>query len=181
MFKVLCAYSNLNNLIENQNQNDSKISSNSLNSSFTNSTGNSSSPPSKNRRSSFRGNRNNNIRNDIIDSFLELSFSDWTNYVQGMNFIVGILSYHLSPELAFCIFVKLMKEYKLEENYMPGLPGFKEKSEELNKHIKRHLPLLNNYFVSCKYWNNIGIKVHIHRNFHTWAYHGALWKHSSFR
>lgn len=40
-----------------------------------------------------------------------------------------------------------MKEYKLEENYIPGLPGFKEKSEELNTHIKRHLPLLNNYFV----------------------------------
>ena len=49
-----------------------------------------------------------------------------------MNFIVGILSYHLSPELAFSLFVKLMKDYDLENNYSPGLVGFKEKSDVLN-------------------------------------------------
>lgn len=165
MFKVLCAYSNLNNLIEDQYQTALDKLSSSPESSGTSSTGNSSSPPTKDRRRSFKRNRNN-IRNNIIDSFLEISFNESTNYVQGMNFIVGILVYHLSPELAFCIFVKLMKEYKLEENYVPGLPGFKEKSEELNKHLKRHLPLLNSYFVRL-YSNILGVQVDIHRNVHS--------------
>lgn len=88
------------------------------------------------------------LRNELIDSFCELSFEDSTKYVQGMNFIAGILSYHLSPELAFSIFLKLMKDYDLESNYSPGLIGFKQKSDVLSKYMHKHLPKLTRFLVS---------------------------------
>jgi len=49
-------------------------------------------------------------------------------YVQGMNFIVGVLLYHSSEEIAFWLFVSLMEDYEMREIYLSGLPG-------LYKHI----------------------------------------------
>jgi len=44
-----------------------------------------------------------------------------------MNFIAGVLVYHASPEIAFCLFIKLLDEFEIMKNYMPGLPGLYEK------------------------------------------------------
>lgn len=83
MFKVLCAYSNLDEMI-NAYQSSPKYSSDE--SQESSSTGIISTSDFKSR-SEFRGTRNSNLRNELIDSFCELSFEDSTQYVQGMNFI----------------------------------------------------------------------------------------------
>ena len=41
-------------------------------------------------------------------------------YVQGMNFIVGFLLYHSDEYISFWLFVSLMEDYELRENYSAG-------------------------------------------------------------
>jgi hypothetical protein len=41
-------------------------------------------------------------------------------YVQGMNFIVGFLLYHSEEYIAFWLFVSLIEDYELRENYSTG-------------------------------------------------------------
>jgi len=177
MFKVLSAYSNLNEMVKNQEQRWAAklLCLNHQNSSYSDSTGHSSSP---NDRKIYRHKRNKKLRYELIDSFWELSFEDSTHYVQGMNFIVGILSYHLSPELAFSLFLKLMKDYDVEDNYAPGLIGFKEKSAELNIYMIKHLPELNQFLVSVDCSNNIiGKAYNFHRDVYSRNHHGPVWQY----
>ena len=39
--------------------------------------------------------------------------NDECGYVQGMNFTAGMLAFHSTPNIAFCIFVKLLEDYSL--------------------------------------------------------------------
>lgn len=182
MFKVLSAYSNLDEFAHDLRKLEQKTSHESRNSSrMTNSTGKSDNSPNLDDRKSYRKKRNKTLRNDLIDSFCELSFSDSTQYVQGMNFVVGILCYHLSPELAFCLFFKLMKDYDLEDNYTPGLSGFKEKSDILNNLIKKHLPKLHEFFVSIVSIILIGSQNDFHRDIHSRTHHGSVREHTPLR
>ena len=161
MFKVLSAYSNLDEMMVEHNQRKGLKGSDSESCNST-STHIGDSPRIMDRKA-YRKNRNRLLCSDLTDSFCGLSFEDSTQYVQGMNFIVGILCYHLSPELAFCLFVKLMKDYDLEDNYTPGLKGFKDKSDKLNTHIKKHLPQLHEFFVSSQVFNkDIGEENDLH-------------------
>lgn len=57
--------------------------------------------------------------------------------MQGMNFIAGSLVYHSSPEIAFWLFVSLIFDYQLRENYKPGFPGVKEINEEIEKLLEQ--------------------------------------------
>ena len=61
-------------------------------------------------------------------------------YVQGMNFLAGMMVYHASPQIAFCIFVKLLEKYDIKSNYLPGLPGLLEKCEKIDQVIESKLP-----------------------------------------
>jgi hypothetical protein len=54
-----------------------------------------------------------------------------------MNFIAGSLVYHSSPEIAFWLFVSLIFDYQLRENYKPGFPGVKEINEEIEKLLEQ--------------------------------------------
>jgi hypothetical protein len=40
-----------------------------------------------------------------------------------MNFIVGALLYHSSPDVAFWLFVALLEEYEMRDIYLPEFPG----------------------------------------------------------
>ena len=61
---------------------------------------------------------------EVLKMFIKF---DNTNcgYVQGMNFIAGALTYHCSPELSFCMFVKLMQKFQIIDNYVEGLAGLR--------------------------------------------------------
>ena len=150
MFKVLSAYSNLNEYAKDNEEKFIKRMFNVEKGESPYQSTDSSTSQIVNDRKGYRDKRNWTLRSELIDSFWDFSFEDSTNYVQGMNFIVGILSYHLSPELAFSLFVKLMKDYDLENNYSPGLVGFKEKSDVLNWYITKHLSELSQFLVRTK-------------------------------
>lgn len=61
-------------------------------------------------------------------------------YVQGMNFIAASLVYHSSAEIAFWLFVSLIFDYQLRENYKPGFPGVKEVNAEIEKLLELKWP-----------------------------------------
>jgi len=65
-------------------------------------------------------------------------------YVQGMNFIVASLLYHLSEEyLAFWVFGHLVSCLQLEELYKKGLPALQFHSLNVQKLISARLPRLS--------------------------------------
>jgi len=45
------------------------------------------------------------------------------DYVQGMNFVVASLLLHCSEVIAFWLFVSLIEDCEMRDNYMPKLPG----------------------------------------------------------
>ena len=144
MYKVLSAYSNLKEMRSSWLEIEDPILCETQTSNLV---GEDDETPRFVSRTEVRR-KNDLLRSELLDSFWEISFEDSTQYVQGMNFIVGILWHHLSPELAFWLFVKLMKDYDLEDNYTPGLQGFKTKSDILTGLIQKNLPELFEFFVN---------------------------------
>ena len=63
-------------------------------------------------------------------------------YVQGMNFLVGSLLWHTSECKAFWLMVSLLKKYKLEMNYIPGLPGLSKHAQILELLLFEQYPNL---------------------------------------
>jgi hypothetical protein len=70
-------------------------------------------------------------------------------YVQGMNFIVGALLWHSSEADCFWLFVTLMEDYELRDNYLPNLPGLSKHSQIIDILTLQKLPRL--YFHFAKY------------------------------
>ena len=63
-----------------------------------------------------------------------------------MNFIAGALVYHASPDIAFWLFVSLIFDYQLRDNYRAGFPGVKELNEQIKCLMKIKLPKLSKLF-----------------------------------
>lgn len=67
-------------------------------------------------------------------------------YVQGMNFIMGALLWHSTEEDAFWLFVALVEDYELRDNYMPRLPGLSKHAQMLDVLVLEYLPALHFHF-----------------------------------
>lgn len=65
---------------------------------------------------------------------------DECGYVQGMNFMAGMMAYHASPSIAFALFVRILETYQVRENYIPGLTGMIEKCGRINQLVEEKLP-----------------------------------------
>lgn len=65
---------------------------------------------------------------------------DECGYVQGMNFMAGMMAYHASPSIAFALFVRILETYSVRDNYLPGLPGLMEKCGRINRLVEKKLP-----------------------------------------
>ncbi|AEO71477.1 uncharacterized protein THITE_2123877 [Thermothielavioides terrestris NRRL 8126] len=50
-------------------------------------------------------------------------FDEGVGYAQGMNFLVMPLLFNMPEEEAFCLLVKLMKEYRLRDLFIQDMPG----------------------------------------------------------
>ncbi len=44
-------------------------------------------------------------------------------YVQGMNFLAGVLAYHAEEYIAFWLLVAIFEIFELRDIYLPNLPG----------------------------------------------------------
>jgi hypothetical protein len=71
-------------------------------------------------------------------------------YVQGMNFIAASLIYHSSPEIAFWLFVSLIFDYQLRDNYRIGFPGIKEINEDIKNLLRFKCPKLSKLFIETE-------------------------------
>lgn len=71
-------------------------------------------------------------------------------YVQGMAFLVGIFFSYLNEEKSFWMMENLLKNYHLQEIYLPGFPGLKKNFFVLLKLMKKLLPNLFQKFLEYK-------------------------------
>ncbi len=63
-------------------------------------------------------------------------------YVQGMNFIVGQLLVHCAEEVAFWLFISLLEDYEVRDNFEHGLPGLYKHCQIIDLLIMEQLPKL---------------------------------------
>lgn len=66
-------------------------------------------------------------------------------YVQGMNYIMAALLWHCSESQAFWIFIKLLTEYNLKENFIDGLPGLLMHFDVIENYIRSMWPKLHDH------------------------------------
>ncbi|XP_061895254.1 ecotropic viral integration site 5 protein homolog isoform X4 [Entelurus aequoreus] len=67
-------------------------------------------------------------------------------YCQGSAFIVGLLLMQMPEEEAFCVFVKLMQDYRLRELFKPSMAELGLCMYQLECMIQEHLPELHLHF-----------------------------------
>ncbi|XP_055077454.1 ecotropic viral integration site 5 protein homolog isoform X3 [Periophthalmus magnuspinnatus] len=67
-------------------------------------------------------------------------------YCQGSAFIVGLLLMQMPEEEAFCVFVKLMQEYRLRELFKPSMAELGLCMYQFESMIQEHLPELHIHF-----------------------------------
>ncbi|KAM9385382.1 ecotropic viral integration site 5 protein homolog isoform 3-T3 [Pholidichthys leucotaenia] len=67
-------------------------------------------------------------------------------YCQGSAFIVGLLLMQMPEEEAFCVFVKLMQDYKLRELFKPSMAELGLCMYQFEALIQEHLPELHVHF-----------------------------------
>jgi hypothetical protein len=70
--------------------------------------------------------------------------------VQGMNFIAASLIYHSSPDIAFWLFVSLIFDYQLRDNYKAGFPGIKEINVDIQNLLRIKCPKLSKLFIETE-------------------------------
>ena len=68
-------------------------------------------------------------------------------YVQGMNYIVATLLYHCTESDAFWLFLRLVYDYEVVENFLPQLPGLDKHSHIVEFLLMEHLPELNEHLM----------------------------------
>uniref|UniRef100_A0A8C2FYL3 Si:ch211-239f4.1 n=1 Tax=Cyprinus carpio TaxID=7962 RepID=A0A8C2FYL3_CYPCA len=69
-------------------------------------------------------------------------------YCQGSAFIVGLLLMQMPEEEAFCVFVRLMQEYRLRELFKPSMAELGLCIYQFEHLLQEHLPELNVHFRS---------------------------------
>ncbi|XP_068694780.1 EVI5-like protein isoform X1 [Montipora foliosa] len=77
------------------------------------------------------------------------AYSVWdkeVGYCQGSAFIVGILLMQMPEEDAFCVFVKLMKDYRMREIFKPTMAELGLCIFQLESLLQESLPLLFSHF-----------------------------------
>ncbi|XP_017289218.1 EVI5-like protein isoform X2 [Kryptolebias marmoratus] len=67
-------------------------------------------------------------------------------YCQGSAFIVGLLLMQMPEEEAFCVFVKLMQDYRLRELFKPSMAELGLCMYQFESMIQEHLPELHIHF-----------------------------------
>lgn len=84
---------------------------------------------------------------EILIQFIAHEKAQECGYVQGMNYIAATLLYHAQVDIVFCLFIKIMDQYDLVNNYKPGCPGLTKHCETIDKMVFKHLRTLHNFLV----------------------------------
>lgn len=80
----------------------------------------------------------------VLNTFAK--YDPQLGYVQGMNFIVAALLWHANEADSFWLFVSLMEDYELRDNYLPNLPGLSKHSQIIDILTLEKMPRLHLHF-----------------------------------
>ena len=80
----------------------------------------------------------------VLTAFVKYHYQ--LGYVQGMNYLVCVLLWHASEVDAFWLFVIMMDEYKLRENYLFRFPGLTKHCELSELLLSVYMPKLYSHF-----------------------------------
>lgn len=80
----------------------------------------------------------------LLQSFTK--YDPKLGYVQGMNFIAAALLWHCSESDAFWLFVCLMEDFDLRDNYLVALPGLSKHCQMISLLMMEYLPRLHLHF-----------------------------------
>lgn len=69
-------------------------------------------------------------------------------YVQGMNYIVGTLLWHCNEVDTFWLFIGLLEDYELRDNFRSNFPGLKKHFHVLDFLINFHYPEIFSHFLN---------------------------------
>lgn len=73
------------------------------------------------------------------------NYDQTVGYVQGMNFIAGVLLYHAGEVAAFWLMCALIDKYKLKEILRPGLAGLNLHNDAIQRRVMEELPALHKH------------------------------------
>lgn len=76
-------------------------------------------------------------------------------YSQGMNYIAATLLWHSNEVDAFWLFVVLIEDYELRDNFSEGFPGLNKHYHAIDFLISNHLPQLYNHLLNL----NIAVQM----------------------
>lgn len=74
-----------------------------------------------------------------------IKYNPKLGYVQGMNYIAASLLYHCTESDAFWLFLRLVYDYDLVQNYLPMLPGLEKHAHVVEFLMMESLPDLNEH------------------------------------
>ena len=80
----------------------------------------------------------------VLTAFVKYHYQ--LGYVQGMNYLVCALLWHASEVDAFWLFIIMMDEYKLRENYLFRFPGLTKHCELSELLLSVYMPKLYSHF-----------------------------------
>ena len=83
------------------------------------------------------------------------AYSPSLDYVQGMNYIAATLLWHATEEDAFWLFVVLIEDFELRDNFITGFPGLHKHYHAIEFLVYHDLPLLYNHFLNA----NIAVQM----------------------
>ena len=83
------------------------------------------------------------------------AYSPNLGYVQGMNYIAATLLWHTTEVDAFWLFVVLIEDFELRDNFISGFPGLTKHYHAIEFLINQHLPELYNHFLNA----NIAVQM----------------------
>lgn len=92
----------------------------------------------------YKNPKSTKILYDVLKAYT--LYDNTCGYVQGMNFIAASLIYHSSSEIAFWLFISLIFDYHLRENYKLGFPGVKEINDQIKMKLNSNWPMLAKLF-----------------------------------
>jgi hypothetical protein len=82
-------------------------------------------------------------------------YDEEVGYCQGLSFVAAELILHMPEEDAFCLFIKIMYDYKVRDMFKKGFANMQLKYFQLTKMVEKHIPDLFAHF------RELGVEVHM--------------------
>lgn len=83
-------------------------------------------------------------------------YDEEIGYCQGLSFVAAVLLLHMPEEEAFCLFIKLMYDYRVRDMFKDSFSDLQLKYYQLTRLVEELLPDLSAHF------KDLGVEVHMY-------------------